>query len=244
MIVIPAIDLKDGRVVRLKQGRAEDETVYSSDPLAMARRWKKEGAEFVHIVDLNGAFSGQPGNLRYVREIAEGVDLKIEFGGGIRDIKIIEELIGWGIERVVLGTGVVLDEPFLDEALERFQDRIVVSIDVKEGLVATSGWKATSRLKPPEFACLLVKKGLKRLIYTDISRDGMLSGPNLAAAIDMLRIIDIPLIISGGISSLDDIKRISNIKEGNIEGVIVGRALYENRFSLKEAIKIAKNTEV
>lgn len=240
MIIIPAIDLKDGKVVRLEQGRFENETVYSQDPLKIARDWKSQGAELVHVVDLQGALEGRPKNSVYVKEIAEKSGLRIEVSGGLRDISAIEEAFSWGVERVVLGTAALCDEAFFDQALSRFTDRIVVSVDVKDGLVAARGWKDTTGFTPAEFIALLIKKGVSRLIYTDISRDGMLSGPNLSAFSEMFGTIDIPVIISGGVSSLDDIKKIKGLGKGNIEGVIVGKALYENKFSLRDAVNIAK----
>lgn len=244
MIIIPAIDLRSGKVVRLKQGRFEDETVYSDDPLGTAGKWIKEGAQIIHVVDLDAALTGKPKNISIIEEIVGNVKAKIELGGGLREIPLIERLINLGVERVVIGTKAVVDEAFLDEALRRFSDKILVSIDVRNKFVATSGWKGVSGLQPVEFASLLAKKGVKRVIYTDISRDGMLAGPNLEGLLDILNKVDISVIVSGGVSSLDDIEKIRRMNKKNIEGVIIGKALYENKFSLKDAMETAKKGEV
>jgi len=239
MIVIPAIDLKQGKVVRLFQGKPDAENVYSRNPATVARHWQKQGAELIHVVDLDGAFTGSPQNLAGLKEVIRAVDVPVEFGGGVRTRAMIQELLDLGVSRVVLGTKAVQDKQFLAEAFDAFGKRIIVSIDAKKGIVLTEGWQtATSGLRATDFALQLGEVGFTELIYTDILRDGTLQGPNVDALAQLLRETSMKVIASGGVSSLDDLLKLKKLKSKGVTGVIIGKALYEEKFSLKEAIRL------
>ncbi|MFH0790406.1 MAG: 1-(5-phosphoribosyl)-5-[(5-phosphoribosylamino)methylideneamino]imidazole-4-carboxamide isomerase [Candidatus Omnitrophota bacterium] len=239
MLIIPAIDLQDGCVVRFVQGR-RDKKIYSSDPLKTAKHWAKQGAKLLHIVDLDGAFDGTPKNLDIVREIAKDAGLPIQFGGGVRTISVIRRLFDYGVERVVLGTRAVRDESFLKKCFAEFKDKIIVSVDTKDDSIATNGWKVSEdAMAAAGFALGLKKIGFKQLIYTDILKDGTLSGPNIKAIKGLLKETGLNIIASGGISSLDDIYKLKKIEKQGVVGVIIGKALYEGRFSLREALEAA-----
>ncbi len=238
MLIIPAIDLKEGRCVRLRQGRAEDLTVYSDDPVQTARRWVSEGAELIHIVDLDGAFSGNQKNLESIRAIRRAVDVVLEVGGGIRTMDDIERLLSLGIDRIILGTIAIKDPELLKEAAESYPERLLVGIDAKDGKVAIKGWTEVTELQALEFARSIESLPLGGIIYTDIKRDGMLTGPNIETTRQMVEHLRLPVIASGGISSIDDIKALKSIP--NLYGAITGKALYSGALSLKEAIAIAK----
>ena len=240
MIVIPAIDLKDGQCVRLLQGRKDEVTTYSRNPAEMAKRWADEGAELLHVVDLDGAFSGDQKNLKRIEEIRKAVDIDIEVGGGIRDMKRIEYLIQSGINRVILGTSAVKDPDFVREATERYPGRILVGIDARDGRVAIKGWVEVTGIDAMGFAKEMESLGVAGIIYTDIVRDGMLSGPNIETTEKMVRALNIPVIASGGISSLDDIKRLLTID--GLWGAITGKALYTGTLKLREAIELCRST--
>ena len=237
MLVIPAIDLKDGVCVRLLQGRAEDVTVYSDDPVAMARRWVSLGAELIHIVDLDGAFTGEQKNIEAVKLIREAVDVGLELGGGIREIQRIEMLVAMGIERVILGTVAAERPELVAEACERFPGRIIAGIDANDGMVATKGWTETTGMQAGLLALKMQGMGVSGIIYTDISRDGMMTGPNVEATAAMVQSTGVPVIASGGVSSLTDIKRLSEIP--GIFGAITGKALYSGAMDLDAAIAAA-----
>ena len=234
MLIIPAIDLYDGKVVRLTRGDPARSTVYSDDPIAIANKWKSEGAQFIHLVDLSAAF-GKGDNLAIIEKILREVDVKFEIGGGIRDKKKAKKLIELGAERIIIGTKGV-DEEFLTGLIEAVgSDKLAVGVDVLNSRVAVAGWQEVSDWKALDFITHLKNKGIKWVIYTDISRDGMLSGPNLEEAKQFSRFSSLNFILSGGVSCLEDIKQIS--KELTfIKGIIVGKALYEGNFSLSEAI--------
>ncbi len=240
MIVIPAIDLKDGQCVRLLQGRKDEVTTYSRNPAEMAKRWADEGAELLHVVDLDGAFSGDQKNLKRIEEIRKAVDIDIEVGGGIRDMRRIEYLIQSGINRVILGTSAVKDPDFVREATERYPGRILVGIDARDGRVAIKGWVEVTGIDAMGFAKEMESLGVAGIIYTDIVRDGMLSGPNIETTEKMVRALNIPVIASGGISSLDDIKRLLTID--GLWGAITGKALYTGTLKLREAIELCRST--
>lgn len=238
MLIIPAIDLKDGCVVRFVQGQ-RDKKVYSSDPLKTAEYWAGQGAELLHIVDLDGAFEGVPRNLSVVREIVKRIDLPIQFGGGVRTIAAIRRLLKVGIKRVILGTKAVKDKAFLERCFAEFKDKIIVSVDTKDDSIATNGWKVSEdTIGAAEFAMGLKKIGFKQLIYTDTLKDGTLSGPNIEALKRLLKETGLNIIASGGISSLDDIAKLKKLEKQGVVGVIVGKALYENRFTLREALEL------
>ncbi len=240
MIIIPAIDLKDANVVRLFQGRPEASNIYSRNPVTVARHWQKQGAELIHIVDLDGALSGEIKNLQSLKEIIRSVDVPVEFGGGVRSLKTIKELLDAGVSRVVLGTRAAQDPEFLKSSFEEFQQRVIVSIDAKKGKVLTEGWQSAKKdLSALDFACRLKEAGFCELIYTDILKDGTLQGPNIDGLEDIAKSSGLKVIASGGVSSLDDILRLKALEKDGVVGVIIGKALYEEKFSLKEAISIS-----
>ncbi len=242
MIVIPAIDLKGGRCVRLRQGRMEDDTVYSGDPGAVAARWQAEGARRIHVVDLDGAFAGRPENLEAVRAIRRAVTVPLELGGGIRDAATAERLLGEGIDFAILGT-VALEDPGLVERLSASHPgRILVGIDARGGRVAVRGWADVSETPAVDLGRRLAAAGAAGFIFTDIERDGMQTGVNLDATGEFARACGVPVIASGGVSSLDDIRRLKPLEADGVTGVITGRALYEGTLDLAEAMAVAEGT--
>lgn len=239
MLIIPAIDLQDGCVVRFVQGKL-NKKIYSRDPLKAAKHWVKQGAKLIHVVDLDGAFTGQQKNLKIVKEIAAGVSVPIEFGGGVRKIEIIRDLLQAGIRRVVLGTKAVEDEVFLRKAFTEFKEQIIVSIDAKDEDLLIKGWKSADKAKGLfAFAETLKKIGFKELIYTDTLKDGTLSGPNIKRTKELLKKTGLKVIASGGMSSLDDVVKLRKLEKDGLTGVIIGKAIYEGKFTLSEAIKLA-----
>ncbi len=240
MIVIPAIDLKDGRCVRLRQGRKEEVTQYSDSPVEVARRWVSMGATLIHIVDLDGAFTGSQANLHSIKEIRDAVDVTLQVGGGIRQMERIEGLLRMGIDRVILGTSALREPELVREAARRYPDRILVGIDARNGRVAIKGWQEVTEVSALQFARQMERSGVAGIIYTDISRDGMLTGPNFRAIEEIVGTVDIPVIASGGVSSLEDIKKLRDIRD--LWGVIVGKALYTGRVDLAEAIALCANS--
>lgn len=233
MIIFPAIDIRGGKCIRLEQGLADRETVYGENPAEMARLWESKGALFLHVVDLDGAFQGIRQNRNVIKSIIDNVDIPVQLGGGIRKIEDIEDSLEIGISRVILGTSVVEKEGFLEEALDRFKDKIAVSIDAKDGFVATKGWTEITDIKAVYYAKVLENLGLKTLIYTDISKDGMLSGPNLEEFKTLKGSVDMNIIASGGISSISDI---NNLKDLKLYGAIIGKALYTGNIKLEEIL--------
>ena len=240
MIVIPAIDLKNGQCVRLEQGLMEKDTVYSDDPAAMARHWQDEGGELLHLVDLDGAFAGVPKNRAAIQAIVAAVDIPTELGGGIRDLETIEAYLGLGIDRVILGTVAKENPVLVAEACRRFPGRIVVGIDAKDGLVAVRGWAELTAKKAVDLAKEMEGLGVTDIIYTDIARDGMMQGPNLAATEALARAISIPVIASGGVSSLDDIRNLLQIETSGVTGVITGKAIYNGSLNLRDAVALTR----
>lgn len=236
MLIIPAIDLKQGCVVRLVEGRF-NKKIYSRDPLKTAKRWEDEGAEFLHLVDLDGAMSGKPKNLGIVKEIAGKVRVPVECGGGIRSLRTIKSLINSGIARVVLGTKVATDRDFLRKALGQFGDKVIVSVDARDNDLRIRGWKDRTGIDALSFIKDLKKTGLRRIIYTDISKDGTLKGPNIRGIRHILKETGVKIIASGGISALRDIRRIKALEKEGVIGIIIGKALYEERFTLTQALK-------
>ncbi|MFH1888757.1 MAG: 1-(5-phosphoribosyl)-5-[(5-phosphoribosylamino)methylideneamino]imidazole-4-carboxamide isomerase [Candidatus Omnitrophota bacterium] len=237
MLIIPAIDLKDGCVVRFVQGHL-DKRVYSRDPVKTAKHWVKQGAKLIHVVDLDGAFTGKPRNLGALKEILKGVGVPVNFGGGARNLKIIKELLRHGVKRIIIGTKAAEDAAFLKKAFKKFGKSVIVSIDAKEGRVLTKGWKASHRGKDVlKFARELEEMGFKEVIYTDVMKDGTLKGPNIKGIKALLKETGLRVIASGGISSLNDIRRLRLLDKKRVSGVIIGKALYEGRFTLSEAIK-------
>ncbi len=238
MIIFPAIDIQGGKVVRLIQGKFDAVTEYSHDPVSIAQQWQEMGAEWLHLVDLDGAKTGKIQNLDVIKRVASSVDIPVQMGGGIRTKEDIAQLIEGGVSRVILGTKVLDDTTFLVDVLSSWTDKIAVSLDCTNGFVARHGWTSTSDVKATEFAKELELLGLKCLIYTDIARDGMLTGPNYEELKNMLDATNIPIIASGGIASLDDIKRLKSLEDRGIMGAITGKAIYEGKLDLKEALAV------
>jgi phosphoribosylformimino-5-aminoimidazole carboxamide ribotide isomerase len=239
MIVIPAIDLRDGRCVRLTQGRRSEVTVYNDDPVAVAREFAAAGAEMLHVVDLDGAFSGSGSpNRDVVKQIAANVGVPVEFGGGIRSLEDVQELCDAGVARVVLGTVAAESPQLLKDFVDRFSTRICVGIDAHDGRVMTRGWETTTPVLAVDLARSVAECGVKRIIYTDIARDGMLVGPNIEQTRAVVRAAFFSLSASGGVSSLDDLKRLRDTREPLLDSVIVGKALYEGKFKLEDAIRV------
>jgi len=236
MLIIPAIDIQDGYAVRLVQGKF-NKKVYSSDPVKMAKHWIKQGAKYLHIVDLDGAFTGSPKNLDIVRIIAKETKVKIEFGGGLRTISAIKAVLSLGVNRVIIGTKAVEDKAFLKKALKLFKDKVIVGVDAKNGQVMVKGWKSTKGTDVFELCSYLKSLGIKEIIYTDTLKDGTLTGPNISNIKNMLKVTGLKIIASGGISSLLDLKKLKALEKKGISGVIIGKALYEGRFTLAEALK-------
>ena len=234
MEVIPAIDLKDGRCVRLLQGDFDKETVFSTDPAAVARRWQEAGAPRIHVVDLQGAASGQAHNSEAVARILEAVDIPIQLGGGVRNMESLEGWLARGVQRVVLGTAAVEDPDFLIEACSKFGDAVIVGIDARDGKVAASGWTRTTEVDAISFIERVGELGARRIIYTDIATDGMLKGPNLASVRQITSRTALPIIASGGVSTNDHLLSLASL---GVEGAIIGRALYTGDLDLREAIK-------
>jgi phosphoribosylformimino-5-aminoimidazole carboxamide ribotide isomerase len=239
MLIIPAIDLKDGCVVRLVQGKFSEKKIYSRDPLKTARHWAKQGAKLLHLVDLDGAKSGVPKNIKIAEEIAAKLCLPLEFGGGVRSMAVIKRLLKSGAQRVVLGTKALEDKDFLKKAFAEFKEQVIVSIDAKDGKVALNGWQRCANTEALEFAIFLKKLGFKQLIYTDTLKDGMLKGPNIRAIKTLLKETGLGVIASGGVSSLEDIRKLGVLQKDGLVGVIIGKALYEGKFTLTEALKFS-----
>ena len=239
MLLIPAIDPKDGKCVRLRQGRIEDETVFADDPLDMAQRWVDAGARRLHLVDLNGAFAGQPVNTQVVRRIADAFpDVPIQLGGGIRDEDTVQLYLDAGVQYVIIGTKAVSAPHFINDLCLEFPGHIIVGLDAKDGKVAIDGWSKLSNHDVIDMAQHFERDGVEAIVYTDISRDGMMQGVNVDATVKMASEISTPVIASGGISTLDDIKALQAVAEEGIMGAIIGRALYEGSIDLAEAQKL------
>ncbi|MGI5901287.1 MAG: 1-(5-phosphoribosyl)-5-[(5-phosphoribosylamino)methylideneamino]imidazole-4-carboxamide isomerase [Desulfitobacteriia bacterium] len=240
MIIYPAIDLKDGLAVRLRQGRMDQVTVYSTDPLQVAKEFKNRGSKYLHLVDLNGAFTGQPVNDEIIRQIVKKVDLKIQVGGGIRTLERIEQLLSLGVARVILGTVAVRDPELVKEAVQKYGEQIIVGIDAQDGKVAVQGWAKSTSLEAEELGRTMKKVGVTRIVFTDIARDGMLKGPNIESTVKMAQTTGLKVIASGGVSSLEDLVNLKKEADQGvgIEGVIIGKALYTGEFTLEEALEI------
>jgi phosphoribosylformimino-5-aminoimidazole carboxamide ribotide isomerase len=242
MQVIPAIDIKEGRCVRLRQGRMDEATVYAANPAEAAKKWEQAGASLLHIVDLDGAVGGAPKNKRVIQEIAAAVSVPVQVGGGIRDLETIEDYLGSGIRRVILGTAAVLQRTLVTEACRRFPKGVLAGIDAVNGCVAVDGWKTVTKKKAMDLAKELEEIGLAGIIYTDISRDGMLAGPNLDAIRRLVEAVSTPVIASGGVTTLEDLKALKVLEPLGLSGVIVGKALYAGTLDLAEALAIAERT--
>jgi phosphoribosylformimino-5-aminoimidazole carboxamide ribotide isomerase len=238
MFVIPAIDLKDGLCVRLQQGRKDAVTVYSGEPSVTAKKWESYGAKILHVVDLDGAFTGIQKNLQSILRIRKSVKMMIEVGGGIRDIMSADRLLSAGIDRIIIGTSAIEDSNFVVEACNRFPGKVYVGIDAKDCKVAVRGWESVSSIDAKELAKRVEMAGVSGIIYTDISRDGMLAGPNIAAQQEMVNTVKIPVIASGGIATIEDIRNLLTIE--NLWGAITGKAIYSGSLDLREAVKLTE----
>ncbi len=241
MIVIPAIDIKNGKCVRLLQGRMDAETVFSDDPAAMGRRWENDGAALIHVVDLDGAVGKRPVNLDTVRKIIDQVNVPVQVGGGIRDMETIRMYMEQGVSRVIIGTEAIKNPDLVKTACREFPGQIVVGIDAKNGKVAIEGWTRTTEVTAVDLAKQFEDCGVAAINFTDIARDGMRTGPNLAETEKLALAISIPVVASGGVSSIEDIKNLLPLEAAGVIGVITGRALYDGSLDLKAAIAILKN---
>ena len=240
MIVFPAIDIKEGKAVRLRRGDFDDVTVFADDPVALARHWQAEGAEALHVVDLDAARTGELVNLEILEQIVHAVDIPIQYGGGIRSDKSLAIVAGLGVHWVVMGTAAITAQELLADAVNWLGDRLVVGMDCTEGMVATHGWQQRTQMSAVRFVRILEEYGVKRVVYTDTARDGMLGGPNLISLRDLAEMTPLELVCSGGVALLDDLRRLTRIKAPNIVGVIVGRALYEQAFTLADALAVVR----
>ncbi len=244
MIVIPAVDLKDGRCVRLSQGKMDQESVYSEHPVEMAKHWESAGAERLHVVDLNGAVMGKPFHCSLVKEISRSVQIPIEVGGGIREVDIIEDYLSSGVRWVILGTAAFQNRTLIEEACRRFPGKVILGIDAKGGRVAIQGWNEVVSLEAIDLAKQFERTGLSAVIFTDIERDGMGTGLNFESTRNLAQSTSIPVIASGGVSRIEDINHLLKLESDGVIGVIVGRALYTGQIDLKEAIQVGKKSEV
>jgi len=241
MIIIPAVDLKEGKCVRLSQGRMNQESVYSEDPVQMAKHWETKGAERLHVIDLNGAVMGRPFHQSLIKEITQSLNIPIEVGGGIRDLKTMEGYMDSGVKWVILGTTAFLNPKFVKEACHQFPERVILAIDAQKGKVAIQGWKEVVSIKAIDYVRQFEEMGLAAIIFTDIERDGMETGLNWKMTRVLAQAASIPVIASGGVSQIKDIEHLMGLKTNGIIGVIVGRALYTGSIKLEEAIHVTKD---
>ncbi len=235
MLVIPAIDLKDGCCVRLRQGDMAAETIYSDDVVEVAGRWQQKGADLIHVVDLNGAVDGEPKNLAQIESVLKTVRVKVQVGGGIRTIETVRRYLNAGVSRIVLGTAALMNRTLLNLACQEFPQRIVLGLDARDGRIAVKGWTAVSDVKAIDLLKELSDCAIAAVVYTDIARDGMLNGPNLPALQEIVGFSSFPVIASGGITSLDDLKAVQSIGS-KIEGAIIGKALYDGQLDYQAAV--------
>lgn len=240
VLIIPAIDLKDGKCVRLYQGRKEEVTVFSRDPVAVAKGWEEAGAKLLHLVDLDGAFAGVPKNAQVIKQILKEVKIPVQLGGGIRNLETIERLLDQGVSRVILGTSAIMNPRLIEKACALYGERIVLGLDAKDGLVAIKGWEEQAPKTYLELAEEMEGLGVRRVIFTDIKRDGTLQGPNLESTRLLAEKTSLKVIASGGISSLEDIKNLLELEPYGVEGAIVGKALYTGSIRLEEALALAQ----
>ena len=240
MIIYPAIDIRGGRCVRLTEGRFDAETVFSDDPAEMALKWAGMGAEFLHLVDLDGALAGEGKNVPVIERILQSVSIPVQLGGGIRNLETIEKLLSLGVSRLILGSAAVKNPQLVEEACKKYPGHIAVGIDAKNGEVAIEGWGKGSGVAATELAKKMAAYGVETIIYTDISRDGMLSGVNVEATAALARSCGVPIIASGGVASLEDIRRVKAVESDGVQGCIIGKAIYTGAVDLKAALALAK----
>ena len=237
MLILPAIDLRNGKCVNLVQGRVKDETIFSDQPIEMAKRWEAEGAEYLHLVDLDGAFQGTSANLQIVREIVETIQIPVQLGGGIRTLAWLDRILAVGVARAILGTAALKNPGLVESACRKYGAQIAVGIDAKDELVATQGWLNVSQKSAIEFAKEMQNLGVLTIIYTDIKSDGMLKGPNMEATQGVVEAVEIDVIASGGITSVEDLTTLKSI---GVSGAIIGRALYTGDLDLQSALVAAR----
>jgi phosphoribosylformimino-5-aminoimidazole carboxamide ribotide isomerase len=242
MIVIPAVDLKDGKCVRLFQGRMDAETVFSDDPGAMAQKWADLGAQILHVIDLNGAIEKEPRNRHAIEQIVERIDIPVQIGGGIRSERTIKGYLDLGVERVIIGTEAIRNPDMVAAACRAYPDRIIVGIDARNGFVAIEGWTETTEVKAVDLARRFEDCGVAAINFTDIHRDGMQTGPNIEETRRLAQAVSIPVVASGGVSTIDDIRNLLPLEAAGVTGVITGRALYSGTLDLAEAILVAAGT--
>lgn len=235
--IYPAIDIRGGKCVRLVQGDYNRETVYNDDPVDVAKLWEEQGASWIHLVDLDGAKAGAPVNDTLIGDIARAVNVPVQVGGGLRNLTHVERLIDLGVARVILGTAAIEDRDFVRRALDRYGDKVAIGLDARNGFVVTRGWLETSEVKAEELAVELAAQGASTFIFTDISRDGMMEGPNVEAIVSLARVSGKSVIASGGVSRLDDLRRLADHRADGVAGAIVGKALYTESINLTEAIR-------
>jgi phosphoribosylformimino-5-aminoimidazole carboxamide ribotide isomerase len=238
MIVFPAVDIQGGKAVRLRRGDFDDVTVFGDDPVALARLWQDQGAKALHVVDLDAARTGELLNRDIVERIVQALDIPVQYGGGVRSADNLALVAGMGVHWVVMGTAAVTAFDLLDDAVELLGERLVVGLDCTDGMVATHGWQRRSQMSAIRFARILAEHGVKRVVYTDTSRDGMLGGPDLSGLLDLAEVSALELVLSGGIAQLDDLRHLKKLAVPNVVGVIVGRALYEEAFTLADALAV------
>jgi len=240
MLIIPAVDLREGKCVRLVEGRPDRQTVYSDNPVTAARRWQEEGAKMLHVVDLDGAFCGMPKNTDVIAAIIKAVDIPVQVGGGIREIEALERLLALGAARVILGTAAVLKPDLVAKACEKYGERVLVGIDGRGGVVAIEGWGVAAQKGTVELALEVKELGVQRVVFTDIKRDGTLKGPNVEACGELARLCGLKVIASGGIATLEDIRDLKELEVYGVEAAIVGKALYDGAVTLREAMAAAE----
>jgi phosphoribosylformimino-5-aminoimidazole carboxamide ribotide isomerase len=244
MIIIPAVDIKDGKCVRLLQGRKDAETVYADDPVQMAKKWERHGAEIIHVIDLDGAFQQHPQNTVAIKETIKQLNIPIQVGGGIRNEKTIQHYLEIGVGRVIIGTEAIKNPKWVKKACKAFPNQIVVAIDARRGWVAIEGWTRTTPMQAIDLAKQFEDSGVAALNYTDIERDGMQTGPNIAETQRIAEAVSIPVFASGGVSTIDDIKNVLPLKAMGVAGIIVGKALYSGSLDLKNAIALTKSNDL
>jgi phosphoribosylformimino-5-aminoimidazole carboxamide ribotide isomerase len=241
MIIIPAVDIKNGKCVRLVQGRKDDETVFSDDPAAMAQKWAKAGAELIHVIDLDGAFEKSPQNLGAIKKILQTVDAPIQLGGGVRNEQTVRQFLDLGVERVIIGTEAIHHPEFVARMSEIYPGRIIVGIDAREGRVAIEGWTETTRIKAIDLARRFENCGLAAINFTDIYRDGTQTGPNIEETRRLAEAIEIPVVASGGVASIQDIHNLLPLETVGVIGIITGKALYSGTLDFEEALAVVKS---
>ena len=241
MIIIPAVDIKEGKCVRLLQGRKDDETVYSDDPAAMAFKWERLGARLVHVIDLDGAFSKSPQNIASIRQILHAVDVPIQLGGGIRNEETVQRYLEMGVKRVIIGTEAIRRPAFVKKVCRSYPNRILVGIDARNGQVAIEGWTQSTQIDAIDLARQFEDCGVAAINFTDIHRDGMQTGPNIEETRRLAEAVEIPVVASGGVSTIQDIYNLLPLEASGVVGVITGKALYSGSLDFGEALKVAKS---